>query len=208
MATVLFVKGNPRTKEESVSVKMYEEFLSTYKQENPEDEIVELDLYAENLPYLNADMLNGLFKPLQQIATTPEEDAARETSDRYLEQFIDADKVVFAFPLWNFTIPAALHTYIDYLSRAGKTFKYTPEGPLGLMGDKKVALLNARGGIYSNGPTAQLEMSMNYMRNVMGFWGVEQLSTVVIEGHNQMPDQAETIIADGLEEVRKTAKAF
>ncbi|WP_368503017.1 FMN-dependent NADH-azoreductase [Alkalihalophilus sp. As8PL] len=208
MATVLFVKGNPRTKEESVSVKMYEEFLSTYKQENPEDEIVELDLYAENLPYLDANMLNGLFKPLQQIATTPEEDAARETSDRYLEQFIDADKVVFAFPLWNFTIPAALHTYIDYLSRAGKTFKYTPEGPLGLMGDKKVALLNARGGIYSNGPTAQLEMSMNYMRNVMGFWGVEQLSTVVIEGHNQVPDQAETIIADGLEEVRKTAKAF
>ncbi|MEC2072858.1 FMN-dependent NADH-azoreductase [Alkalihalophilus marmarensis] len=208
MATVLFVKGNPRTKEEAVSVKMYEEFLATYKEANPTDEVIELDLYKENLPYLDATMLNGLFKPMQQIATTPEEDAARELNDRYLEQFISADKVVFAFPLWNFTIPAALHTYVDYLSRAGKTFKYTPEGPVGLMGDKKVALLNARGGVYSNGPMAQLEMSMNYMRTVMGFWGIEQLSTVIIEGHNQMPDEAENIIENGLEEVRKTAKAF
>ncbi|WP_017725903.1 FMN-dependent NADH-azoreductase [Halalkalibacterium ligniniphilum] len=208
MATVLFVKGNPRSVEEAVSVKMYEAFLASYKEANPEDEIVELDLYANELPYLDATMLNGIFKPLHQVATTAEEDAAREVADKYLEQFIAADKVVFAFPLWNFTIPAALHTYIDYLNRAGKTFKYTENGPVGLMGDKKVALLNARGGVYSEAPMAQLEMSMNYMKTIMGFFGIQNLATVIIEGHNQFPDKAEQIIADGLEEVKKAAQAF
>ncbi len=208
MATVLFVKGNPRSVEEAVSVKMYEEFLNTYKEANPNDTIEELDIYAENLPYLDATMLAGIFKPLHEVPTTPEEDAARETANKYLEQFIAADKVVFAFPLWNFTIPAAFHTYLDYLNRAGKTFKYTAEGPVGLMTDKKVALLNARGGIYSEGPAAQVEMSLNYVKAIMGFWGVQDVTTVVIEGHNQLPDQAETIIADGLAEVNKAAKAF
>ncbi|MCK9907401.1 NAD(P)H-dependent oxidoreductase, partial [Frankia sp. Cpl3] len=79
--------------------------------------------------------------------------------------------VVFAFPLWNFTVPAPLHTYVDYLSQAGKTFSYTAEGPVGLAGDKKVALLNARGGVYSEQPMASWEMAVNFITNVLTFWG-------------------------------------
>lgn len=61
-----------------------------------------------------------------------------------------------------------LHTYIDYLNRAGKTFKYTPEGPVGLIGDKKIALLNARGGVYSEGPAAGAEMAVKYLSDYDG----------------------------------------
>ena len=71
------------------------------------------------------------------------------------------------FPLWNLTIPAVLHTYIDYLNRAGKTFKYTSQGQVGLLGDKKVALLNARGGIYSEGAAADMEMAVKYVSTMM-----------------------------------------
>ncbi len=115
---------------------------------------------------------------------------------------------VFGFPLWNLTIPAVLHTYIDYLNRAGKTFKYTPEGPVGLIGNKKIALLNASGGVYSTGPAAEMEMAVKYVASMMGFFGATGIETVVIEGHNQFPDKAEEIISTGLEKAIKVASTF
>lgn len=208
MATVLFVKANNRPAEQAVSVKLYEAFLANYKEAHPNDAVVELDLYKEELPYVGVDMINGTFKAGKGFDLTEEEAKAVAVADKYLNQFLEADKVVFGFPLWNLTIPAVLHTYIDYLNRAGKTFKYTPEGPVGLIGDKKIALLNARGGVYSKGPAAEVEMAVKYVASMMGFFGATNMETVVIEGHNQFPDKAEEIITAGLEEAAKVASKF
>ncbi|MGR5995828.1 FMN-dependent NADH-azoreductase [Bacillus cereus] len=208
MATVLFVKANNRPAEQAVSVKLYEAFLANYKEAHPNDTVVELDLYKEELPYVGVDMINGTFKAGKGFDLTEEEAKAVAVADKYLNQFLEADKVVFGFPLWNLTIPAVLHTYIDYLNRAGKTFKYTPEGPVGLIGDKKIALLNARGGVYSEGPATEVEMAVKYVASMMGFFGATNMKTVVIEGHNQFPDKAEEIIAAGLEEATKVASKF
>ncbi|WP_027094592.1 FMN-dependent NADH-azoreductase [Cohnella thermotolerans] len=208
MANVLFVKANGRPADQAVSVKLYDAFVSTYKEKNPNDNITELDLFAENLPYYDNNMLTGLYKLANGIEATAEEKQAAEIANKYLDQFLAADKVVFAFPLWNFTIPAQLLTYLFYLNQAGKTFKYTPEGPVGLAGDKKVVLLNARGGVYSEGPMASLEMSVNYMKNTLGFWGITDIETVIVEGHNQFPDRAQQIIEAGLEQAAKVAAGF
>ncbi|TVY01942.1 FMN-dependent NADH-azoreductase [Cohnella terricola] len=207
MSKVLFVKANDRG-DQAVSVKLYEAFLESYKKSHPEDTIVELDLFQENLPYLNADMINGGYKAANGIELTPVEQAAVATKHKYLNQFLEADKVVFGFPLWNFTVPAVLHTYMDYLAEAGKTFKYTAQGPVGLAGEKKVALLNARGGVYSEGPAAAAEMAYNYIRNMMSFFGVTQVETIIVEGHNQMQDKAQDIISQGLENASKVAAGF
>ncbi|MGG3519637.1 FMN-dependent NADH-azoreductase [Bacillus pseudomycoides] len=208
MTTVLFVKANNRPANQSVSVKLYEAFLASYKESHPNDTVVELDLYKEELPYVGVDMINGTFKASRGLDLTTEEAKAVAVADKYLEQFLAADKVVFGFPLWNLTIPAILHTYIDYLNRAGKTFKYTPEGPVGLIGNKKIALLNASGGVYSEGPKAQMEMAVKYVASMMSFFGVKDMEKVVIEGHNQFPDKAEEIIAAGLEKAVKVASTF
>ncbi|MCU5381274.1 FMN-dependent NADH-azoreductase [Bacillus cereus] len=208
MTKVLFVKANNRPAEQAVSVKLYEAFLASYKEAHPNDTVVELDLYKEELPYVGVDMINGTFKAGKGFDLTEEEAKAVAVADKYLNQFLEADKVVFGFPLWNLTIPAVLHTYIDYLNRAGKTFKYTPEGPVGLIGDKKIALLNARGGVYSEGPAAEVEMAVKYVTSMMGFFGATNMETVVIEGHNQFPDKAEEIITAGLEEAAKVANKF
>lgn len=208
MSTVLFVKANDRAIEQAVSVQLYQAFLDSYKKSHPEDTVIELDLFQEELPYMNADMINGNFKASRGLELTPAEQAAAEVSGKYIDQFLAADKVVFGFPLWNFTVPAVLHTYIDYLSQAGKTFKYTAEGPVGLISDKKVALINARGGNYSEGPAAAAEMSLNYVRNMMSFFGVKNFETVVVEGHNQLPDQAAQLIASGIEQAEKAAAGF
>lgn len=208
MTTVLFVKANNRPADQAVSVKLYEAFLASYKESHPDDTVVELDLYKEELPYVGVDLINGTFKAGKGLDLTEEEAIAVAVADKYLDQFLAADKVVFGFPLWNLTIPAVLHTYIDYLNRAGKTFKYTPEGPVGLIDNKKIALLNASGGVYSYGPAAEMEMAVKYVANMMGFFGAKDIEIVVIEGHNQFPDQAEDIIATGLEKAVKVASMF
>ncbi|MFA9559539.1 FMN-dependent NADH-azoreductase [Evansella sp. AB-rgal1] len=206
MTRVLFIKANSRPIEQAVSVKLYHTFLDAYKATHPEDEVTELDLFEENLPYYGLDSINGMYKLANGFELTPSETQATNLVNKYLDQFLAADKVVFAFPLWNFTVPAVLHTYLDYLAQAGKTFRYTPEGPVGLLTDKKAVLLNARGGVYSEGPAQASEMAVNYVSTMLNFWGVKDITSVIIEGHNQFPDQAEEIIQKGLDEAVSVAK--
>lgn len=208
MTTVLFIKANNRPAAQAVSVKLYEAFLASYKESHPNDTVVELDLYNEDLPYVGVDMINGTFKSSRGIDLTEKEAEVVAIADKYLNQFLEADKVVFGFPLWNLTIPAVLHTYIDYLNRAGKTFKYTPNGPVGLIANKKIALLNASGGVYSTGPASEIEMAVKYVANMMGFFGATDIETIVIEGHSQSPDKSEEIISTGLNKAIKLAITF
>ncbi|MDI3095158.1 FMN-dependent NADH-azoreductase [Priestia megaterium] len=208
MGYTLFIKANDRSASEAVSVKLYDAFLASYQQSHQGEEIIELNLFQEELPYLGADMINGQFKLARGLEVTAAENKAAETANYYLEQFVRADKIVIAFPLWNFTVPAVLHTYFDYLNQAGKTFKYTPEGPVGLLGDKKVMLLNARGGVYSEGPAAEVEMAVKYVSSVLQFFGITDVKSVIIEGHNQFPDRAQEIIESSLEQAAQAAKTF
>lgn len=208
MANVLFIKANGRPADQAVSVKLYDAFVKSYKESHNGDQITELDLFQENLPYYDNTMMTGLYKLANGIEPTAEEKQAAGIANKYLDQFLAADKVVIAFPLWNFTIPAQLLTYLFYLGQVGKTFKYTAEGPVGLAGDKKVVLLNARGGVYSEGPMASLEMSMNYVKSQLSFWGITDVETVVVEGHNQFQDRAQEIVGAGLAEAAKVAAGF
>lgn len=208
MSNVLFIKANNRPAEQAVSVQLYNAFLASYKESHPEDQITELDLFAEQLPYYDNTLITGIYKAAQGYEATPEEAAGAALVKKYLDQFVAADKVVFGFPLWNLTVPAVLHTYIDYLSQAGTTFKYTAEGPVGLLTDKKAAVLNARGGIYSEGPAASAEMAVNFVSGLLNFWGVQNITKVIIEGHNQNPQQSAEIIAKGLEAAKSAAVSF
>lgn len=208
MSKVLFIKANNRPADQSVSVRLYNEFLENYKRNNPQDEITELDLFAEQLPYYDNTLITGMYKAAQGFEATPEEAAGAALVTKYLDQFIAADKVVFGFPLWNMTVPAVLHTYVDYLCQAGKTFSYTAEGPVGLLKDKKALVLNARGGIYSEGPAASAEMAVNFIVGNLKLWGINNITQIIIEGHNQLPAQSAEIIENGLELARKTAATF
>jgi FMN-dependent NADH-azoreductase len=208
MSNVLFIKANNRPAEQSVSVRLYNEFLENYKLNNPEDEITELDLFAEQLPYYDNTLITGMYKAAQGYELTAEEAAGAAVVNKYLEQFIAADKVVFGFPLWNMTVPAVLHTYVDYLCQAGKTFSYTAEGPVGLLTGKKAIVLNARGGIYSEGPAASAEMAVNFIVGNLNLWGIKDITQVIIEGHNQLPAQSAEIIENGLQLAKETAASF
>jgi len=201
---VLVVKANNRP--DGISTKMYDTFMENVEGVN----VTTFDVYAEDMPYFGQDLFNAFGKVQNGEELSDIESRILAAKQKAMDAFTAADVVVFAFPLWNLTIPATLQTFIDYVYQAGFTFKYDENGQLvGLMGDKKAVILNARGGYYSAPEAQPLEMSVNYIKNVVGgVFGMEVIEEVIIEGHNATPDKAEEIIANGLEAVKKVAKSL
>lgn len=117
------------------------------------------------------------------------------------EQFISGDKYVFVTPLWNFSFPPVMKAYIDSIAVVGKTFKYTKQGPIGLH-------IQARGGIYSEGPAAEMEMGHRFLNVIMKFFGIPSFEGVFIEGHNAMPDKAQEIKENGIARAKDLAHTF
>ncbi|MGB2991409.1 MAG: FMN-dependent NADH-azoreductase [Paenisporosarcina sp.] len=201
---ILVVKANNRPSSEGVSSKMHDVFMNELPQ-TTDLNINTFDVFKEDMPYFGQDFFNAMTKSAQAEQLTDIEQRILTASNKAMDAFMDADVVVFAFPLWNKTIPAPLQTFIDYIYRAGVTFSYNENGPVGLVPDKKVIILNARGGVYSTPEMAPSEMSVNYVRMIMNFFGITNIEEVIIEGHNQYPDRAEQIIADGMEDVKAVA---
>ncbi len=201
---VLVVKANNRPASEAVSSKMYETFMENLIGVN----VTTYDVYAEDTPYFGQDLFNAFAKLQSGEELTDVEQRLLAAKQKAKDALTAADVVVFAFPLWNLTIPAKLHTFIDYVYEAGFAFKYDENGnAVQLMTDKKAILLNARGGIYSTPEAAPMEMAVNYMKNVFGgVFGMEIIDEIIIEGHAAAPDKVDAIVAEGLEKVAEAAK--
>ncbi|QXE02340.1 FMN-dependent NADH-azoreductase [Terribacillus sp. DMT04] len=203
---VLVVKANNRPASEAISSKMYETFMQEI--EGAENlSVTTYDVFAEDTPYFGQELFDAFGKVQNGAELNDTEQRLLAAKQKAMDLVTAADVVVFAFPLWNLTIPAKLQTFIDYVYAAGFAFKYSAEGSLiPLMTDKKAIFLNARGGVYSLPEAAPMEMSLNYMRNVFGgVFGMEIIDEVVIEGHNASPNQAAQIIEDGLGQVKEAA---
>lgn len=201
---ILVVKANNRPASEAVSSKMYETFMNNIEGVN----VTTYDVFAEDMPYLGQDLFNAFGKVESGEEMTDVEQRILAAKQKAMDAVTAADVVVFAFPLWNLTIPAKLQTFIDYVYQAGYSFKYDENGQLvPLLTDKKAVVLSARGGIYSTPESAPMEMAATYIKNVVGgVFGMEIMDEVIIEGHAAAQDQADKIVAEGLEKVEAVAK--
>nr|WP_042671296.1 FMN-dependent NADH-azoreductase [Methylobacterium sp. B34] len=147
-------------------------------------EVIYRDVVAEKLAHMtpatlpSAHPASAMAGPLDATAQ-----AARDNSDRILEEFLAADVVVIGAPMYNFTIPSQLKAWIDRLGVPGKTFRYTEHGPEGLAGGKRVIVALARGGFYGPESAAvSAEHAESYLKTVFGFMGIAQPEFVVAEG--------------------------
>jgi FMN-dependent NADH-azoreductase len=211
VAKVLYITANPKADEQSFSLSVGRAFLEAYRKEKPQDEIVELDLYQTHIPYLDTDVFSGWGKLQQGKAfqdLSQDEKAKVARINELTDQFVSFDKYVFVTPLWNFSFPPKMKAYIDTICIAGKTFKYTATGPVGLLNGKKVVHIQARGGVYSEGPAMELEFGDRYLRAIFQFVGITDVDAVIIEGMAQMPDQAAAIKEKAIARAQQVAQAF
>jgi len=211
MATVLYITAHPHDHTQSYSMAVGKAFIDAYREANPGDEVITLDLYKENIPQIDADVFSGWGKlrsgnTFDQLSEKEKEKVGILSG--LTDQFVAADKYVFVTPLWNFSFPPVMKAYIDSICTAGKTFKYTAEGPVGLLTDKKALHIQARGGVYSEGPAAAMEMGHRYLSIIMQFFGVPSFEGLFVEGHNQFPDRAEAIKEEAIGRAKELAKKF
>lgn len=211
MVRVLYITAHPHDETHSYSMAVGKEFIDSYKQINTGDEVIHLDLYKEHIPHIDADVFSGWGKLRSGQGfedLTAEEKQKVSRLNELSEQFVSADKYVFVTPLWNFSFPPIMKAYLDSVAVAGKTFKYTEQGPIGLLTDKKALHIQARGGIYSEGPAAQMEMGHRYISVMMSFFGVPSLEGLFVEGHNAMPDKAQEIKENAIARAKDLAHTF
>ncbi|KQU22513.1 FMN-dependent NADH-azoreductase [Bacillus sp. Leaf13] len=211
MTKVLYITAHPNDETQSYSMAVGKTFIETYKEVNSSHEIVNIDLYKENIPEIDVDVFSGWGKlqsgkGFEELSS--EEKAKVGRLSELCEQFMVADKYIFVTPLWNFSFPPVLKAYIDSVSVAGKTFKYTDQGPVGLLTDKKALHIQARGGIYSEGPAAEMEMGHRYLNIIMQFFGVPSFEGLFVEGHAAMPDKAQEIKENAITRAKDLASTF
>ena len=198
MSKVLYIKANIKNEGESRTFKVSDSFVEEYKKNNPEDEIITLDLYKENIDFLRDDDLGKLFGP-------KDEESKNNSILKYAYQFADADKYIIAAPMWNLSFPAILKAYIDYVSVSGITFKYTAEGPVGLLNNKKAVHIVSRGGGYDNSP---YEMGDRYLRTILGFFGIKDIETIAIDNLDVIGVNVKEKVEEGIEKAISLAKKF
>ncbi|SDP23109.1 FMN-dependent NADH-azoreductase, partial [Paenibacillus sp. yr247] len=154
MATVLYITAHPGDAKSSFSLSVGQRFVEAYREANPNDEVVHLDLYKMNVPQLDGEIFGAWGKlsegvPFDRLSESEQAKVGR--LGELVDQFVAADKYMFVNPVWNYGFPPVLKAYIDAVCVVGKTFKYEAGvGPKGLLGDKKAAHIQASGSVLSN----------------------------------------------------------
>ncbi|BFT68911.1 FMN-dependent NADH-azoreductase [Paenibacillus sp. P36] len=211
MATILHITAHPHDHQTSYSMAVGKSFIDAYREANPNDEVIPIDLYKISVPHIDADVFSGWGKLRsgQEFASLSKEEQAKVARlGELTDQFVAADKYVFVTPMWNFSFPPIMKAYLDSLCTAGKTFKYTESGPVGLLPGKKALHIQARGGVYSEGPAAAMEMGHRYIGIIMSFFGITDFQGIFVEGTAQFADKAEQIKEEAIAKAKDLAKSF
>ncbi|WP_305804849.1 NAD(P)H-dependent oxidoreductase [Stenotrophomonas sp. YIM B06876] len=149
----------------------------------PGVEVTYRDLDAVPVPHLSG----------KSLAKVDELDAA--AGERVLQQFLDADVVVIGAPMYNFSVPSTLKAWIDRIAVAGRTFRYTEAGPVGLAGGKRVIIASGRGGIHTG---SNVDFQEPFLRQVFAFLGIDTVEFVRAEGVAYSPQHRVDALAGAL----------
>ena len=175
---LLRIDASARTGE-SDSRRLTDAFVEAWLEGEADGEVIVRDIVSSPLPHLDEALLEAFFTPEEK--RTPEMAALVARSDELVAEFLSADDIVIGVPMYNFGIPSTLKAYIDQITRAGVTFRYTDRGPVGLAGGRRVYLVSTRGGIYDESP---MDHQVNYLKTLFGFLGVDGVEVIQAEGLN------------------------
>ncbi len=184
MKQTLIVESSPRGPE-SASRRLAGKVRARLEAEYPEATMIERDLAKDKLPHLDEATLKAM--TTRDPAEAKSLKDALHLSNQLTEELLASDLIVIASPMWNFGIPSSLKAWIDHVVRVGKTFNYADAGVEGLAKGKKAILVLASGGVFSEGPWKPWDTVEPYLRQILGFIGINDVQTVRAEGMNIPP---------------------
>ena len=183
---------------ESYSTRLSQGIIDKLLVAQPGSTVVVRNVATHPFPHLEEAHLQAYFAPAE--GRSPEQQEAVRHSDEAIAQIMAADVLVIGVPFYNFTIPSSLKSWLDHLTRAGVTFRYTAAGPEGLITGKKVYLAVASGGIYSEGPQQAYDFAAPYLRFMLGFLGMTDITVARAEGV-KLPEFQATALQKGVDSV-------
>jgi len=172
----------------SVSRQLSQAIVTQLQAKHADATVEYLDLAKQTIPHLTAEILMG--QDAEQAAL----------GEKIIQQYLDADVVVVGAAMYNFGLPSTLKAWIDRISVAGKTFKYTENGPVGLAGEKKAYIASSRGGVY--GENSPADFQEGFLKTVFNFTGVSDVEIIRAEGVNMGTESKDQAIASALAQVQ------
>jgi FMN-dependent NADH-azoreductase len=186
--------------EASVSGRLAASFADEIRAQHPAARIVLRDVGRDPIPHLTEETVAGV----RADATTPAEIAARELSDRLIAEVKEADLLVIASPMYNFGISSTLKSWFDYLLRPRVAFRYTEKGPEGLLGGRRVVVIESRAGAYPRGDAADSQEP--HLRQMLTFAGLTDVTFVRAEAMAFGPEAAAKAVSDAMEQLADIAR--
>lgn len=203
MATLLIVKAHPLDAQKSYALRALEEFQARYASLHPEDKIEVVDVFEDQIPALDKPLFDAMGAAKKGESISPEQAKQLDRYNALTQQFLMADKIVVVNPLWNLNVPSQLVSWVNTINVAGLTFKYGPEGSIGLVKDKKLLHIQSNGGVYAGqDPAAQ------YIKSIFEFLGFEDIHQVFIEGQSADPSQAQAIYDEAMAKIDRILERF
>jgi len=169
--------------DQSASRQLTAHIVQGLSAQSPGAELIYRDLAADPIAHLTAEVLAGRMDAARIDTFDEGKRGDIATGNRALAEFLAADVIVIGAPMYNFSIPSQLKAWIDRVSVAGSTFRYSAAGPEGLAKGKKIVIASSRGGVYSEGAFAFMDHQETYLRGVFNFLGVTDISFVRAEGY-------------------------
>lgn len=182
---ILQINASART-EGANSTRVANRVTQRLKERHPQAAVTVRDLATNPHPVLDGAALGALFTPADQ--RTPEQAARAALDDALIAEVQAHDVIVLGVPMYNFGVPVQLKTWLDAIARNGVTFRYTANGPEGLLKGKTVYVAFARGGIYRDTPA---DSQTPYLKTILGFLGITDVKFIYAEGLNMGPEAAD-----------------
>ncbi|MFC7498793.1 FMN-dependent NADH-azoreductase [Enterovirga sp. GCM10030262] len=200
--TKALILNSAVTGEASISNRLTGEFAARLRERDPAARIVTRDLGARPVPHLLPETVAGI----RATAATDAEKAALALSDELVDELRDIDLLVIGAPMYNFGMPSSLKAWFDYILRAGVTFRYTENGPEGLLPVKKAVVIETRGGLYSEGPAVAMDSQEPHLRTLLGFMGVTDVVFVRAEKLGFGPEAVQAAVDGAIAELNGCAE--
>jgi FMN-dependent NADH-azoreductase len=177
--------------ENGQSSRLADRFIAGWRDANRDAEVIVRDVSGEPVPHLDAQRFAALIAQPEQRSA--EQQAVVDYSNALIDELKRADVIVLGLPMYNFGIPSTLKAYFDHIARAGVTFRYTENGPVGLLAGKKAYVFAARGGMYQGTPR---DTQTAYVRDFLAFIGIEDVEFVYAEGLNMGEPSRQSALAN------------